>query len=490
MHRLTSLRLYEKCRSLLTPLQRSALLTADLEILYLKPESLSDLGTLPQTVEITHKYLQLNDGDITLTSDPYSGGTVVTSPTLVMGVGNCQKKSGAEKGKVPAEILIASRLTFRAKPGQPKTIDDEGLRIPPTPIYSQTMRFNTAVTEAIKSHPLAPADLIPRVEAEIEKLLKLRVLLKEELRSGLFERATVRQFLTDCEREFAHQLDEFSEGVGTSELDLSESETIRVKAEIHDGSVHFDFTGTTPGKSIFITDSCTIGTAVGTFISLFKAEVPVNTGVLSRFEIKAPRDTLVNSSFPRPLFLGHTDGVNFLANAILLALSHIDPKLSWAMTGPSYCAVELKFENESLYYASLPSGFGATNAGPGLDGAIAWRKFVFGHSVEEVERKFPVQFLHCGFRANSSGQGKFTGGLGASESLRLLEPAVLRWGYLKAPQKPIGLNGGKSGQDSEIIVQRASGQKTVLPFAGEMAMQPGDIITMLSAGGGGYGTLD
>ncbi len=494
MLRLTSPRIYEKCHSLLGPFRRAALLTVDFEILYLRPESLGDIGTLPQTTEVSFKYLQLADGDITLTSDPYSGGTVVNSPTLVMGVGHLTKKSGTNKGKVPAELLIASRLTFPAKVGQPKTIDDEGLRIPPTPIVSQGTQFNTAVIDALKSHPLTPNDFIPRIENEVAQLLKLRSHLKEELNSDLFDRANVREFLLNSEREFARQLEEISDGVGECDLDISDSESLHLKAEIHDGRVLFDFTGTTPGKNVFITDSSTMGAAIGTFISLMKRDIPINTGVLSRFEIKAPKGSLVNSTFPRPVYLGHTDGINFLGNAVSLALSRIDPKLGWAMSGPSHGSLEIHFKNGASHYFSLPVGVGATSHGPGLDGAYPWRRFVLPHSIELLERKFPIQFIHCGFRANSAGQGKFPGGHGAAQSFKVLDAATISWTFLKPPRKPDGMAGGKNSQDSEIVVQHvgsssgpAAGKKTTLPLFGKMTLSPGDIVTILTAGGGGYG---
>ncbi len=483
MDRLNSYRIYEKLKSLFGPLHRACLMTSEFELLYVKPESLADIGTLPLASEVSHKYLHLRDGDITITNDPYSGGTVVCSPTLVMGVGTRTTKNKS----APAELLVASRLTFVAKVGPANTIDDEGLRIPPSPYFSNGMP-NPTIVDALKSHPLLPADFFPRIEAEIAQLLKLRARLKDELRKENFSRTQWRHYLRDSEQAFHSRLDELPEGVGTSEIDVSGKESIRLKAEIRDGHIFLDFTGTTAGQTLFMTDSATIGAAVGTFLSLLKSDIPINMGVLSRFEIKAPKGSLVNSSFPRPLYLGHTDGLNLLANIISLALYRIDRKLGWAMSGVSHCSLQLIPNDGPPWLFSLPTGLGATSSAPGLDSGFAWRRFsLLAYSIEDLERRYQIEFVHCGIRAHSGGGGRFAGGQGAAESFKILQPVKMSWNYLRPPNRAEGLDGGKSGQDAEIVVQSANGQKTILPSVGEQTVQKGDIITLLSGGGGGFG---
>jgi N-methylhydantoinase B/oxoprolinase/acetone carboxylase alpha subunit len=301
-------------------------------------------------------------------------------------------------------------------------------------------------------------------------------------------RPLVRQFLADSEREFSRRVEELSEGVASYEIAVSAHEYIKLRSEIRDGHILFDFTGTTPGQTIFMTDSAIMGAAIGTFLSLLNQPIPVNTGVLSRFEIKSPKGSLVNSAFPHPLYLGHTDGLNLLANAIALCLGKIDPKLSWAASGPSHCSLEVRLQGRPPLPFSLPVGIGATQTSAGIDGAYVWRRLSKQDSIELIEKSFPVQFVHVAFRANSGGPGQHPGGRGVATTVKLCEDAEIGWNFLEPPHKPEGVAGGKSAQGPEIVIHTADGRtKTALPSSGERKLRRGDMITLLSAGGGGYG---
>jgi len=481
MKRLNSLRLAEKWRSLFEPLRRTAFLTSDFELLYLKTESLADVGTLPQCAEVSQKYMQLQDGDIIVTSDPYSGGTVVSSPTLVIGIGN-----RTQKGVTAAEFLLASRITSLPRINDAKTIDEEGLRIPPTPFYIRG-EPNVAIIEALRSHPLATKNFVEELEAEAKKLKLVRERVKLEITKEYMSRTALRQFLSESGKEFGRIIDELSVGVGTYELGISPNETIKVRAEIHEGQVFFDFTGTTAGQNVFMTDSATMGAAVGALISMLGKSIPINSGVLSKIDIKSPKGSLVNSAFPRPLYVGHTDGLSLLANAVTLALGRIDQKLAWAASGWSHCAMEIRFQNGRHVGIWMPVGTGATRKAPGIDCVHIWRRLALPDSIEDGEKQFPVQVTHIGFRSNSGGPGKYAGGRGVAATVKMIEDVEIAWNYLDALHKPEGVAGGKSGQGPEIVIHSIDGTKTSLPTRGRQKLRRGDMITILSPGGGGYG---
>src|SRR5207244_1116039 len=117
--------------------------------------------------------------------------------------------------------------------------------------------------------------------------------------------AHIRSYLAATEQEFTRRIEDMGQGSSTYELDVSSNETIKLVAERFDGRLSFNFTGTSPGETLFLTDSTTIGAAIGTTLSLLKTDFPINSGVFARFDVKAPRGSLVNATFPRPLFLGH-----------------------------------------------------------------------------------------------------------------------------------------------------------------------------------------
>lgn len=483
MNRLDCQAQYEQFLNLFQSFSRVTLLNADHETLFLKYQTLSDIGTLPQSVEISNRYLHIQDGDIVLTNDPYSGGTLLSSPTLVMGIG-----LRTFKGQVPAELLVASRLTLCPRVGAFKNVDEEGLRIPPSPYYIRGCA-NLPIVEALRTHPQSPKNFTEQITAECLRLLDLRDKIKTRIQSGEldFSKARMKKYIQCSETAFKRRLDDMGEGSGFSELDITPNETIKLKLEHHDSHFNFDFTGTTSGETLFLTDSTTIGVAVGTVLSLLNQDVPINSGVYSHFDVKAPKGSLVNAAFPRPLFLGHTDGVNILANVIVRCMSQLRRKHSWASSGCSYCSYEIRFRHGRTFVDSLPIGAGASISGPGLSGIDLWRRVPTDLSVENWERRFPLQIINTGFRPESGGDGKHSGGMGAVRSLRVLEDATLHWAHAQPLHKPEGIDGGRSALGAEMIIERTDGQKEELAYHGQADLKKGDILTVLSPGGGGYG---
>lgn len=485
MNRLECQSLYDSLQNLFARYPRVALTTAEHQTIFLKYQTLADIGTLPQCCEVTHKYLHLQDGDIILTNDPYTGGTLLSSPTLVMGVGNRSSKGGI----TPAELLIASRLTLQPHFGAFKTIDDEGLRIPPSPFYIKG-EINSQLIEALKSHPNSPTGYVDELIEEAEHLLRLRQRLKPQMSPDSrfdFNKARLRDYLDATESEFHKRLEDVGDGAASSEINISSTQTLRLKVEHHEGHFNFDFTGTTSGDDLFLTSSATIGVAVGVTISLLHLNAPINSGLFKHFDIKNQRGCLLNSTFPRSLSLGHTDGLNIVANLVIQALGKIHKKHSWASSGPSHCFYQIKFNNGRRFTDFLPAGVGANETGSGLSGILLWQRHNYFPSIEKWECQYPLQILNSGFRSNSAGEGRHLGGCGVVRNLKVLEDAELSWSFVSPPHKPEGLYGGKAALGTEIILQTSEDKKVVLSPSGFVKIKRGEILTVLSPGGGGYG---
>jgi N-methylhydantoinase B/oxoprolinase/acetone carboxylase alpha subunit len=209
--------------------------------------------------------------------------------------------------------------------------------------------------------------------------------------------------------------------------------------------------------------------------------------VFACFNVKAPRGSLLNSTFPRPVLLGHTDGANFLANVVTRALAQLDRKKAWASSGVSHMSYEIAFSQNRVWTDSLPVGAGATLNKPGASAAYVWRRMNCHYSIEDMETRFPIQFVNAGLRANSEGDGLQKGGRGVVRSIKILDAGELRWSFLSPPHKPEGALGGKSAAGPEMVLLKSSGEKIDLPNSGQMTLARGDVLTVLSPGGGGCG---
>lgn len=484
MNRLETQALFNSLQSLFSGFSRSCLMTSELQTLHLKYQSLADIGTLPQCCEVTHRYLRLLDGDIVVTNDPFSGGTLLSCPTLILGVG-----TKTVKGAIPAELLVASRLSLNGRAGVFKTVDDEGLRIPPSPFFIKG-EINTPIVEALKSHPHTPPGFIDELIKEAHRLLALRSRLKIEMQAGGkfdFSKSRVRQYLEATEQEFHRRLDDVGEGTSDVELEISPSQSLRLRIEHHEGQFNFDFSGTTAGDGLYMTDSAVIGAVIGVTTSLLGLEMPINSGLFKRFDVKAQRGSLVNAAFPSSVALGHTDGLNLVANLVVAGLGAIHKKHAWAASGYSHCQYQIRFQDGRIFTDSLPCGTGANEKGVGINGVTLWKRSMPMPSIEKIEAIYPIQILGSGFRGQSAGEGRYVGGMGVVRSLKVSEDAELSWNFATTPHKPEGINGGKSGMGAEMILQRVDGEKEELAPAGVVKMKKGDTLTVMSPGGGGYG---
>jgi N-methylhydantoinase B len=130
---------------------------------------------------------------------------------------------------------------------------------------------------------------------------------------------------------------------------------------------------------------------------------------------------------------------------------------------------------------------GGTGARPSRDGlsATAFPSGVMGSLVEITENTTPVLVRRRELRPDSGGAGKFRGGLGQIIELQALEDTELTiYGTVDRVRFPArGRAGGESGATGFFV--HSSG----IDFSGKgsCALRPGESLTVLTPGGGGYG---
>jgi 5-oxoprolinase (ATP-hydrolysing) len=107
---------------------------------------------------------------------------------------------------------------------------------------------------------------------------------------------------------------------------------------------------------------------------------------------------------------------------------------------------------------------------------------------EVLEWRFPVLLESFGIRPNSGGKGEHHGGNGVIRRLRFLEPmtAAILSSHRVVP--PYGLQGGGSGALGRNYVERSDGRVEELGSTAVVEMKAGEMFTIETPGGGGYGS--
>ncbi len=463
---------------LLKDFDSAALNTTDGSTIHVKWRNPADVATLTSVAQTVHKYMKLNDSDIAIVNDPFSGGSQLSDLTFVVGIG---KTAG------PADLLLTVGLQCAGRIGE-KSVEEEGVRIPPTPLGTLT-QLNTPLIQAIKQHPLAPKDLIKRIDELIPRIKKVRSQLQEILAQpkGPLSKASLQEYFDLCSTATHRRMGQLPLGTHSISRKLSSGATLKLKVSVHDQIVEFDFSGSEGTGNVQLTEQTSLGACVAATMRATGMNWPINSGVLSAFTVRTPERTCVNAAYPSPTRRGVNEGVFVIADMVFEHLVRNTSHKSAKQAGPSL-AIELIFADGKLHlFDQISNGRAASPSGEGKSALNAWNQDEFQiQSPEKIEREYPVRVVDWGLRFNSAGNGSFKGGLGYKKSVELLADAELRWDQ-SALIKPEGADNGEHGAEAEIVITLPGGKPKPLGNSGTEQLKAGTIVRWCSAGGGGYG---
>ena len=296
--------------------------------------------------------------------------------------------------------------------------------------------------------------------------------------------------LEQSERAIREQIALIPEGVYRNSIRIEgrdEPLTLACELTIRGGEVHADFTGTGNAiKSAINVPLCyTRAMTCYAIKCLTTPRIPNNEGSVRPIHVSAPEGCLLNAVTPSPTGGRHIVG-HFVVPLIFGALAQVVPDRVQADSGMlNLINVQGRTRDgrgvSSIFFAS--GGFGALD---GIDGAATTPSpsNMTGTSIEVWEDLTGMAILSKALLTDSGGPGEFRGGLGqriefVNDSGSEVSIACLA-GRTEFP--PRGVNGGGDGGLREI---RINGKK-VHP-KGRYVLAPGDRLTTLESGGGGYG---
>jgi N-methylhydantoinase B len=102
--------------------------------------------------------------------------------------------------------------------------------------------------------------------------------------------------------------------------------------------------------------------------------------------------------------------------------------------------------------------------------------------IEALELEYPLRVERYELAYDSGGEGAHRGGDGIERSVRALEDASLSLLTDRRRHDPAGARGGAAGRRGENRLNA-----TELPPKTGRDLKPGDVVTVRTPGGGGYG---
>jgi N-methylhydantoinase B/oxoprolinase/acetone carboxylase alpha subunit len=110
--------------------------------------------------------------------------------------------------------------------------------------------------------------------------------------------------------------------------------------------------------------------------------------------------------------------------------------------------------------------------------------------IEAFERAFPLRVLRYTLRSGSGGAGSSPGREGIERDVLMLEDVTVSLITERRDRQPWGLNGGEPGASVEnwLLPGGDESRAERLPAKCTLHLESGDVLRMLTPGGGGWGT--
>ncbi len=444
----------------------AAIVTPTGQVLALNGPNADASGTLPMAGSIVNRYFHLQKGDVVLLNDPYSGGSTLGEFTFVVGLSE--------------NLIWISRQALTSQVCFAKSIEDEGLRIPPTPLR-QNGQINKAILQAMAAHPACPSDFEAWLLSQIERLLLHSAKFQRALDSiGFVIDENLIQNYIDLSRKAAlRKLHENAFGETRVDVYLDSGELLRVNVNIQDSQIRIDFGGTSSSKNIALTEAATYGVCLSTIGRFYGFQKIANSGSFSVVQVIQPSGCWLNAKYPAPTTIGFHNGVAALECALELALSHIHFKKE--KSPDTHCPLKIEWRyQDRRSVLNLTGGQGASIDRPGR--AARLQNF----SVEQLEKEFPLQVLKINRRQSIQITAKHQGGSGIEMHLKVLAPVEAAWLSDLANPIPRLSKSCSIGEGSHLLLSR-NGSVYSLPSCGTQSFETGDILTLISGNGGSYG---
>lgn len=464
------------------------------------------LGAMPMSVEAALAELgTLGPGDIVCLNDPFRGGTHLPDITLISGV---YTPAGETLG------YVASRAHHSdvggSTPGSmplAREIFEEGLRIPPVLLWKRGER-DDHLWRMILANVRTPVERAGDLDAQVAALhTGATRLLEIAQRRGVTETlGAMDALIAYADRLVEVGVERIPDGEYDAQ-DVIEDDgfgsgpiTIRAKLTIEGGGVEIDFTGTSdqvPGgvnAVAAITSSATRYVVRCVVEALLGEALPAGGGSMRSVRAHLPEGSLVNAVPPASVAAGNVETSQRITDVLLRAFGEALPDLIPAlsqgtMNNTTVGGIDPRTGAPFAYYETVGGGMGAGPTGPGLSGVHVHMSNSLNTPVEALEHAYPFRVTAYGIRRGSGGEGRYRGGDGLRRDLQLLGPARVALLCERRTRGPSGARGGLDGAPGRNVLIR-DGVEEELPGKASFSVEAGDIISIRSPGGGGWGEAE
>jgi N-methylhydantoinase B/oxoprolinase/acetone carboxylase alpha subunit len=451
------------------------------------------LGSMPASVAAAVAAFGdgLTAGEQVILNDPFAGGTHLNDVTLVAPchaegrlVGWVANRAhhadvgGAAPGSIPADA---------------RDIAQEGLRVPP-------LRFDETMRRLFEANSRTPQERAGDLDAQAGANA-IGVARFAEMAA-----APLAEVVDYGERRMRAALAALPDGTWRCE-DVVDStgaapeqqrpSWVVMTVTIAGDEIEFDFSGTDPQSSgnVNAVEAVTVSAVSFALRSAVDPTIPANGGAMRPVSVVAPPGSLVAARPPAAVGAGNVEVSQRIADVCLAALA--EPCADRVPAAGQGTMNNLLIGGGGwVYYETVGGGQGGrpvpsvnTSGHPGQNGIQVGMTNTQNTPIEALERAYPLRVVRYRLREDSGGRGFSRGGDGIERDVQALEDCTVSLITERRTSRPPALNGGEPGAAGENWLLPAGDEHRAerLPDKCTVRLKAGDVLRMLTPGGGGWG---
>jgi N-methylhydantoinase B len=450
---------------------------------------------VPKTI-LDYGAENLGPGDMLLTNDPYPSGVHLNDVSLIAPV-HADGELIGYVANIAHHVDVGGGAP--ASIGAFREVFQEGVIIPPVKLVADgriVPDIFKLVLAQIRSKHETSGDMRAQIAANTTGARRVQALVARHGRETMV--AAMAELLDYTERRTRAELERLPHGTyaaeGVVDNDGYTDEPVRLKARVtlaRDGA-HFDTSGSDPQRRAPVnsTYAMTFSACAYMLKCLIDPDLPVNDGFYRLISLEAPAGTVTNGNWPGAVVGGwetHDRLVEVLFRAVLPALpERIPAGTKGMMCQAGFGSLDVEAGSYTCFYETFAGGYGGRATSDGPDAVQAHGQNTENAPIEETELNYPVRIGCLALVPDSEGAGRFRGGLGLRKDYAFDRGTTYT---ILADRDRFGPWGALGGHDAKVAeyVHIRDGVETRLGSKVTVELEAGDVISVRTCGGGGYG---
>ena len=442
---------------------------------------------------------RLEPGDGILVNDPYEGAVHLPDVMLISPLYHDDRIVGYAANS--AHHVDIGGGTPGGIPNDSTELYAEGMIIPGVRAVSD-WTYDENVLGLILRNVREPSMRRGDYQAQLgaNRIADERVSALYDTRSTETVETALDDLLAYTERRVRAAIESLPDGTYTAsdEMDgdgvTDESITLALTLTVDDDELTIDFTGTAAENEgpLNCTPAMAFAGTMAVVMAFLGEDLPKNDGFYRPIETITPAGTMVNPSRDRPVAGGWEIAMR-AGDLVTKAFTEAVPDATIAATKGIVCNVayggdDPRDDGEYVYYETVAGGYGARAEIDGMDAVQTHFQNTANSPIEELEAELPVRVRRYELVADSEGAGRTRGGLGVRRDLEFYDhEASFSLLTDRTESRPWGVFGGRAARPARFYRNPETAKETTLASKSTTTLDPGDVVSVQTPGGGGYG---